>query len=83
MPFEKCFCFEIVQFHCVFIVRPGKVRKLVRRNQFQVKSTKIGTGGKFVTLQCHLSDRVNRFIRFVDHQYGIYSLLYDSFCGVV
>ena len=32
-------------------MRPLKVRKLVRANQFQVKSTKMGTGRKFVTLQ--------------------------------
>ena len=31
--------------------RPSKVRKLVRTNQFQVESTKIGTVQKFVTLQ--------------------------------
>ena len=36
---------------CNFVLRPSKVRKLVRTNQFQVKSTKMGTGRKFITLQ--------------------------------
>ena len=35
----------------LFVLRPSKVRKLVRTNQFQVKSTKMGTGRKFVILQ--------------------------------
>ena len=45
------FCFEAVEFQCDFIMRPLKVQKLVRANQFQVKSTKMGIGRKFVTLQ--------------------------------
>ena len=45
------FGLEAIEFQCNFVVRPSKVRKLVRTNQFQVKSTKIGTGRKFVTLQ--------------------------------
>ena len=40
-----------MEFQCKFVLRPSKVRKLVRTNQFQVKSTKRGTGRKFVTLQ--------------------------------
>ena len=40
------FCFED---H--FVLRTSKVRKLVRANQFQVKSTKIGAVQNFVTLQ--------------------------------
>ena len=40
--------------HRLFVLRPSKVRKLVRTNQFQVKSTKIGTVRKFVTLQYQL-----------------------------
>ena len=38
-------------FNVIIALRPSKVRKLVRTNQFQVKSTKMGTGRKFVTLQ--------------------------------
>ena len=34
-----------------FVLRPSKELKLVRTDQFQVKSTKMGTGRKFVTLQ--------------------------------
>ena len=45
------FCFGAIEFQCDFIMRPSKVRKLVPANQFQVKSTKMGTGRKFVTLQ--------------------------------
>ena len=45
------FGLEAIEFQCNFVLRPSKVRKLVRTNQFQVKSTKIGTGRKFVTLQ--------------------------------
>ena len=45
------FCLEAIEFQCNFVLRPSKVRKLVRTNQFQVKSTKIGTVRKFVTLQ--------------------------------
>ena len=45
------FCFEALEFQCHFALRPSKVRKLVRRNQFQVKSTNMGTGRKLVTLQ--------------------------------
>ena len=45
------FCLEAIEFQCNFVLRPSKVRKLVRTNQFQVKSTKMGTGRKFVTLQ--------------------------------
>ena len=33
------------------VLRPWKVRKFVRTNQFQVKHTKMGTGRKFVTFQ--------------------------------
>ena len=42
------FCFETFEFQCDFVVRLSKVQKLVRTNQFQVKSTKMGTGRKFV-----------------------------------
>ena len=35
------FCLEAIEFKCIFVLRPSKVRKLVRTNQFQVKSTKI------------------------------------------
>ena len=42
------FCFEILDFQRPFFLRPSKVRKLVRTNQFQIKSTKMGTGRKFV-----------------------------------
>ena len=45
------FCFEAIEFQRHFLRRPSKVRKLVRMNQFQVESTKIGTVRKFVTLQ--------------------------------
>ena len=45
------FCLGAIEFQCNFVLRPSKVRKLVRTNQFQVKSTKIGTVRKFVTLQ--------------------------------
>ena len=45
------FCLEAIEFQCNFVLRPSKVRKLVRTNQFQAKSTKMGTGRKFVTLQ--------------------------------
>ena len=45
------FCFEAIEFQRHFRRRPSKVRKLVRTNQFQVESTKIGTVRKFVTLQ--------------------------------
>ena len=41
-------------FNVFLILRPSKVRKLVRTNQFQVHSTKMGTGRKFVTLQYFL-----------------------------
>ena len=45
------FCLEAVEFQCNFDLRPSKVRNLVRTNQFKVKSTKMGAGRKFVTLQ--------------------------------
>ena len=45
------FRFEALEFQWHFVFRPSKVRKLVRTNQFQVKSTKMGTRRKFVTLQ--------------------------------
>ena len=45
------FCFEAIEFQRHFVRRPSEVRKLVRTNQFQVESTKIGTVRKFVTLQ--------------------------------
>ena len=45
------FCLGAIEFQCNFVLRPSKVRKLVRTNQFQVKSTKIDTVRKFVTLQ--------------------------------
>ena len=45
------FCLEAIEFQCNFVLRRSKVQKLVRTNQFQVKSTKMGTGQKFVTLQ--------------------------------
>ena len=45
------FCLEAIEFQCNFVLRPSKVRKLVRTNQFQVKSMKMGTRRKFVTLQ--------------------------------
>ena len=45
------FCFEAIEFQRHFLRRPSKVRKLVRTNQFQVESTKMGTVRKFVTLQ--------------------------------
>ena len=48
---KNYFCLEAIEFQCNFVLRPSKVRKLVRTNQFQVKSTKMGTGRKFVTLQ--------------------------------
>ena len=48
---EIFFCFDALEFQRQFVLRPSKVRKLVRTNQFQVKSTKMGTGRKFVTLQ--------------------------------
>ena len=38
------FCLGAIKFQCNFVLRPSKVRKLVRMNQFQVKSTKMGTG---------------------------------------
>ena len=41
----------ISTFFGVFVLRPSKVRKLVCTNQFQVKSTKMGTGRNFETLQ--------------------------------
>ena len=37
------FCLGAIEFQCNFVLRPSKVRKLVRTNQFQVKSTKMGT----------------------------------------
>ena len=51
IPDESLFCLEAIEFQCNFVLRPSKVRKLVCTNQFQVKSTKMGTGRKFVTLQ--------------------------------
>ena len=52
IPYENFFRFEALEFQCNFLLRPSKVRKLVRTNpnQFQLKSTKMGTGRKFVTL---------------------------------
>ena len=35
------FCLGAIEFQCNFVLMPSKVRKLVRTNQFQVKSTKI------------------------------------------
>ena len=49
------FCFLAIEFQRHFLRRPSKVRKLVRTNQFQVESTKIGTVRKFVTLQYMLA----------------------------
>ena len=51
------FCFEAIEFQRHFFRRPSKVRKLVRTNQFQVESTKIGTVRKFVTLQYNIADQ--------------------------
>ena len=45
MPYEISFCFETLELDD-FVFRPSKVRKLVRTNQFQVKSMKMGTGWK-------------------------------------
>ena len=42
------FCLEAIEFKCNFVFRPSKVQKIVRTNQFQVKSTKMGTRQKFV-----------------------------------
>ena len=36
-----------IEFQCNFVLRPSKVRKLVCTNQFQVKSTKMGTVRKY------------------------------------
>ena len=49
--YEYFFCFEAIELQCDFIMKLSKVGKLVRTNQFQVKSTKMGTRRKFVTLQ--------------------------------
>ena len=38
------FCFDALEFQRYFVWWPSKVRKLVRTNQFQVKSTKMGSG---------------------------------------
>ena len=51
IPYENSFRFEALEFQCYFVLRLSKVRKLVCVNRFQVKSTKMGTGRKFVTLQ--------------------------------
>ena len=57
-----CFCLEAIEFQCNFVLSPSKVRKLVRTNQFQVKSTKMGTGRKFVTLQYTVCEPVMSFM---------------------
>ena len=41
----------------IFVVMLSKVRKLVRMNRFQVESTKMGTGRKFVTFQYLLEEQ--------------------------
>ena len=48
-----------MEFQSNFVfLRPSKVRKLVCTNQFQVKSTKMGTRRKFVTLQYNENNSV-------------------------
>ena len=64
------FCLEANEFQCNFVLRPSRVRKLVRTNQFQVKSTKLGTVRKFVTLQYCIV-----LLRFVDSPTGLESLI--------
>ena len=63
------FCLEAIEFQCNFVLRPSKVRKLVRTNQFQVKSTKMGTGRKFVTLQYSVNG-INNAFRTSRHKTG-------------
>ena len=50
------FQFEALEFQCHIVLRPSKVRKLVWTNQFQVNSTKMGTGRKFVILRFELKN---------------------------
>ena len=53
-----CFCLGAIEFQCNFVLRLSRVRKLVRTNQFQVKSTKMGTVRNFVTLQYLFCDNL-------------------------
>ena len=43
IPDKIFFCLEAIEFQCNFVLRLLKIRKVVRTNQFQVKSTKISS----------------------------------------
>ena len=58
------FRLEAIEFQCNFVLRPSKVRKLVRTNQFQVKGTKMGTGRKIFNFTVHVCAKFKEAAKF-------------------